>query len=142
MTELSPKQARALEALEALAASLKAERAAKPQPKPKPSATNVVSVAVAKAKAVKAPSKPAAAKPKPKPALTPRGLDGSGTTAEKLRAISNVQAGSAPCTLTREQLGGPSEFMLRQARAVRDKHEAEQKKQAERDRLRRMYGLP
>jgi hypothetical protein len=54
-----------------------------------------------------------------------------------LRAQANVAAGSAPCLLTREQLGpGPSEFMLRQMRAVRDRYEIEAAKQRERDSLR------
>jgi hypothetical protein len=57
-------------------------------------------------------------------------LDGSGTTAEK--AISNVAAGSAPCLLTREQLGsGPSEQMLRFARAPRDRLEEAERQKAQ-----------
>ena len=56
-----------------------------------------------------------------------------------LQAQANVAAGSAPCLLTREQLGpGPGEFMLRQMRAVRDRYEIEAAKQRERESLTRL----
>jgi hypothetical protein len=98
-------------------------------------------VAMAKP-ATKPPAAAPVSKPKPKPALTSAALGGSGTTAEKLQAISNVAAGSAPCLLTREQLGsGPSEQTLRRMRFTRDRLEAEAKKQAERDRLRTLRGF-
>jgi hypothetical protein len=90
---------------------------------------------------------PQAAKPLAKsPALTLAALGGSGTAAEKLQALMNVAAGSAPCVLTREELGpGPSEQMLRFARAARERlEEAErqtQRREAER-RLRKLIGYP
>jgi hypothetical protein len=143
MSKLSPRATKALSELEAMAKSKAAERAAKPKLSPADRidavARDFVMAQVAMAKPAAKP--PAAApvskpKPKPKPALTSAALGGSGTTAEKLQAISNVAAGSAPCLLTREQLGsGPSEQTLRRMRFTRDRLEAEAKKQAERDRI-------
>jgi hypothetical protein len=145
MSKLSPRAEKALSELEALAKSRTAERAAQPAPKPSPAdriaaLTKSFVTTPRRAPATKpteeaaAPSRtaPPVSKSKPKPAFTPRALDGSGTPAEKLGAISNVQAGSAPCTLSREQLGpGPSEQMLRFARAARDRIEEAERQKAQ-----------
>jgi hypothetical protein len=145
MSKLSPRATKALSELEALAKSKAVERAAQPKLSP---ADRIDAVArdfvMAQVAMAKPAAKPPAAAPvsKPKPALTSAALGGSGTTAEKLQAISNVAAGSAPCLLTREQLGsGPSEQTLRRMRFTRDRLEAEAKKQAERDRLRTLRGF-
>jgi hypothetical protein len=65
--------------------------------------------------------------PAPKPAQKPPVLDSDGTV---------------HCTLTKEQFGpGPSEETLRRGRAMRDKFEAEAKKLAEKERLRKLRGF-
>jgi hypothetical protein len=97
------------------------------------------------AKSTVAPVPPPPRTPKPPPPppasrATGPAIDAN-TPLEIRRAVrgarANVAAGSAPCLLTREQLGpGPSEFMLRQMRAVRDRYEIEAAKQRERDSLR------
>jgi hypothetical protein len=108
------KAERALRKLEALAKAVAAERAARPPPPaprppppPKP--------------AIKPPPKPAT-KPSPKPATTLGALGGSGTTAEKMRALANAAAGSAPCLLSAEELakGMPSEHTLRYWRRAQE----------------------
>jgi hypothetical protein len=145
MSKLSPSATKALSELEALAKSKAVERAAQPNPKLPPAdriaaLTKSFVTTPRRAPATKptegaaAPSRtaPPVSKSKPEPAFTPRALDGSGTSAEKLQAISNAQAGSAPCTLSREQLGpGPSEQMLRFARAARDRLEEAERQKAQ-----------
>jgi hypothetical protein len=55
----------------------------------------------------------------------------------RLQINSKTGALEVPCTLTKAQFGsGPSDFLLRQARAMRERCEAEAAKQAEHDRLR------
>jgi hypothetical protein len=93
------------------------------------------------------PPPPQAAKsPAKRPALTLAAINDGSTAAEKLQALKNVAAGSAPCVLTREELGpGPSEQMLRFARAAREQlEEAErqtQRREAE-HKLRKLLGYP
>jgi hypothetical protein len=101
----------ALAALEELAAEARQARKEKRD-----------AVASLVAKAAKPAPKPAGPKPAPRRRPDFATQVDSSTPAEKLEAARNAAAGSAPCTLTREQLGpGPSEQMLRFARAARDK---------------------
>jgi hypothetical protein len=143
MSKLSPRATKALSELEALAKSKAVERAAQPAPKPSPAdhidALTKSFVTTSRRAPATKPAEASRTAPPPRP--TPRALDGSGTAAEKLQAISNVQAGSARARCRVSSWGRVRASRCFASRAPRDRLEEAERQKAQVRADQRLYAL-